>query len=49
MKGNPELIIVTHLKPFIFASFRLPEAVAFASNELQTSELRNRGFEYKNE
>ena len=49
MKGNPVLIIVTHLKPIVFASLRIPEIVAFASWELQASELRNIGLEYKNE
>jgi hypothetical protein len=49
MKGNPALIIVTHLKPIVFATLQIPEIVAFASWELQASELRNKGFEYKNE
>jgi hypothetical protein len=49
MKGNPVLIIVTHLKPFVFASYQLLEVVAYTSDELQASKLGNRGFEYKNE
>jgi hypothetical protein len=49
MKGNPVLIIVTHLKPIAFASLQISEIVAFASWELQASELRIKGLEYKNE
>ena len=45
MKGNPVLIIVTHLRPIVFASLRISEIVAFASWELQTSELRIKGLE----
>jgi hypothetical protein len=49
MKGNPALIIVTHLKPIVFASLQIPEIVAFASWGLQASQLRIKGLEYKNE
>lgn len=49
MKGNPVLIIVTHLKTIVFASLQITEIVAFASWELQASGLRNKGLEYKNE
>ena len=49
MKGNPVLIIVIHLKPIVFASLQISEIVAFASWELQASELRIKGREYKNE
>jgi hypothetical protein len=49
MKGNPVLIIVTYLKPFVFESFQLPEVAAYTSDELQASKLGNRGFEYENE
>jgi hypothetical protein len=49
MKGNPALIIVTHLKPIVFATLQIPEIAALASWELQASELRIKGLEYKNE
>jgi hypothetical protein len=49
MKGNPALIIVTHLKPIVFATLQIPEIVAFASWELRALALRNKGLEYKNE
>jgi hypothetical protein len=49
MKGNPALIIVTHLKPIVFATLQVPEIAALASWELQASELRIIGREYKNE
>jgi hypothetical protein len=49
MKGNPVSIIVTHLKPFTFASFHLPKAMAYPSDDQQDSRLGNRGFESKNE
>jgi hypothetical protein len=43
------LIILTHLKPFVFASFQLPEVVTYISDELQASKLEDRGLEHKNE
>jgi hypothetical protein len=49
MKRNPVLITLTHLKPFVLASFQLPEVVNYISDELQAYKLENRGFEYKNE
>jgi hypothetical protein len=49
MKGNPVLIIVTHMRPIVFASLQISKIAAFASWELQASELRIKGLEYKNE
>lgn len=49
MKGNPVMIIVTHMKSTVFASLQISEIAAFASWELQASELRIKGLEYKNE
>ena len=49
MKGNPALIIVTHLKTIVFATLQIPEIVAFVPSGLQTSGSRNKGLEYKNE
>jgi hypothetical protein len=49
MKGNPALIIMTHLKPIDIATLQIPEMAALASWELQASGLRNKGLEYKNE
>lgn len=43
------LIIVTHLRPIVFANLQVTEKIIFASSELQASGLRIKGFEYKNE
>ena len=43
------LIIVTHLRPIVFANLQIPEKIIFASSELQASELKIKGLEYKNE
>jgi hypothetical protein len=49
MKGNPVLIIVTHLNPLVFGTLPISEIIEAAQSKLQASELENRGFGYKNE
>ena len=48
MKGNPALIIVTHLKPIVFSNLWGSEKIALASQELIVS-FKLEGFEYQNE